>query len=98
MPNKMDLQEITDRWKQSTQFSGVNPMSGKVTYTYNNIFIEELKEFCPGRSAEESKDIKVSIVKPLTNASISAKTSIRFDISSPKAIKNVNILVDQSQV
>jgi hypothetical protein len=94
----MDLQEITDRWKQSTQFSGVNPMSGKVTYTYNNIFIEEPKEFCPGRSAEESKDIKVSIVKPLTNASISAKTSIRFDISSPKAIKNVNILVDQSQV
>ncbi|MFZ2151317.1 MAG: transglycosylase domain-containing protein [Candidatus Absconditicoccaceae bacterium] len=98
MPNKMDLQEITDRRKQSTQFSGVNPMSGKVSYTYNNIFVEEPKEFCPGRSAEESADIKVSIIKPLTNASISAKTSIRFDITSPKAIKNVNILVDQIQV
>lgn len=97
MPNKMDLQEITDRWKQSTQFSGVNPMSGKVTYTYKNIFIQEPQDFCEWRSAEESADIKVNIVKPLSNASISAKTSIRFDISSPKAIKNVNILVDQVQ-
>lgn len=97
MPNDMDLKEITDRWKQSTQLSGINPMSGRVTYTYNNIFIEEPKEFCPGRSAEESTDIKVKIVKPLNDASVSAKTSIWFDISSPKSIKSVNILVDQVQ-
>jgi hypothetical protein len=93
----MDLQEITDRWKQSTQLTGVNAMSGKVTYTYNNIFIQEPVDFCEGRSAEESKDIKVNIVKPLSDASISAKTSIWFDITSPKSIKSVNILIDQMQ-
>ncbi len=97
MPSNMDLQEITDRWKQSTQLTGVNAMSGKVTYTYNNIFIQEPVDFCEGRSAEESKDIKVNIVKPLSDASISAKTSIWFDITSPKSIKSVNILIDQMQ-
>ncbi len=98
MPSEMDLKEITDRWKQSTQLSWVNPMSWKVTYTYNNIFLEEPKDFCPGRNAEESADIKVKIVKPLDDASVSAKTSIRFDISSPKAIKTVSVLVDQLPV
>lgn len=97
MPNNMDLQEITDRWKQSTQLSWENPMSWKVAYTYNNIFIEDPKDFCEGRNAEESEDIKVKIVKPLEDASVSSKTAIRFDISSPKSIRMVTFLVDQVQ-
>lgn len=98
MPNQMDLEDIINRWKWSTQLTWDNPFSWKVVYNYKNIFIQPLEEFCPWRTAIEDTDIQVNIVKPLTDAKISPKWSIRFDINSPKDIKTVNVLVDQSLV
>ncbi|MEI7563399.1 MAG: hypothetical protein WCJ39_07310 [bacterium] len=45
MPNSMDIGEITQRWKESTQLSG-NAGSGKVFYNFSNIFVEEPKTTC----------------------------------------------------
>lgn len=98
MPNEMDLQEIIDRRKQSTQLSWENPMSWKVVYNFNNVFLQEPVDFCEGRTAQEDTSIKVNIIKPESEWNISTKASIRYEIQSPADIEYVNVMIDQTQV
>ena len=75
MSNGMDLAEITQRRQESTAFmsgdaSLVKAGSGKVTYTFNNIFVQVPVQMCPGRDEKPDTNIQVNLNAPGSNATI----------------------------
>ncbi|MEI6773717.1 MAG: hypothetical protein WCL18_02620 [bacterium] len=75
MPNGMDLAEITQRWQESTAFTSgdvglVKSSSGKVVYTFNNIFVQMPVQMCPGRDEKPDTNIQVALSAPSSNATI----------------------------
>lgn len=67
MPDAMDLQEITDWFIAGSTQSGkvegdVN--SGKVHYTFPNVFVTAPSQACPDREVKEDPKIIVQITQP----------------------------------
>lgn len=105
MPNGMDLTEITQRRKDSTAFMSGWVIStwgafasGKVTYTFNNIFVQAPVQMCDGTAERPDTNIKVTMSAPRANADISSSFSVSYTISSPKNIRRVLVLLDKQQV
>jgi len=101
MPNGMDLNEITQRRKESSSIvsaSWVSLASGKVTYNFNNIFIQELKTMCPDRQAKEDTSIAVQINKPSDSSQIWRKFIVSYSVQAQKNIRRVAVLLDDVQV
>lgn len=102
MPNGMDLAEITQRWKDSTAFKswGVASTwgafsSGKVVYTFSNIFVQAPVQMCPGR--DERPDLNIRVSLNVANE-ISSNLSLSYTINGPKNIRRVLVLLDKQQV
>ncbi len=103
MPNGMDLSEITQRWKESTAFmSGGVPVwgitTGKVVYTFNNIFVAAPTQMCPWRDEKPDTNIKINLSSPSANASISSPLSLSYSVSGPKNIRRVMVLLNKQQI
>lgn len=102
MPNNMDLAEIKQRWKESSSFTWVSGeawfASGKITYNYNNIFIEPLQNICEWNQAKESTWIVVTISNPKNKDEIWYTSTVSYTIKSDKNIRKVIILLDWKQV
>ncbi|HBB03567.1 TPA: hypothetical protein DCZ39_01505 [Patescibacteria group bacterium] len=104
MSNGMDLAEITQRWKDSTAFisggkSSINSaLSGKVTYTYNNIFVQAPVQMCPGRDERPDTNIQVSLSIPSSNATINSQFTVSYAINGPKNIRKVLVLLNKQQI
>ncbi|MFA7298574.1 MAG: transglycosylase domain-containing protein [Candidatus Absconditabacterales bacterium] len=102
MPNGMDLAEITQRWKDSTAFIsggttaiGAIHSSGKVTYTYNNIFVQAPVQMCPGRDERPDTNIKVTLN---VASAIASSFSLSYTVNGPKNIRKVLVLLDKQQI
>ena len=104
MPNGMDLAEITQRWKESTAFmSGGVPSiwstaTGKVTYTFNNIFVQAPVQMCPGRDEKPDTNIKINLSSPTSSATIWSPFTVSYSIAGPKNIRRVLVLLNKQQV
>jgi hypothetical protein len=105
MPNGMDLAEITQRRKDSTAFKSGGVVSttgayssGKVTYTFNNIFVQAPVQMCPGRDERPDLNIKVNLIAPSSNTTIGSQFNISYSINGPKNIRRVLVLLDKQQV
>lgn len=107
MPNKMDLNEIKARWTRSTQV-GTGwieeiPQSQRgralaTKYNFNNIFIFTPTEACADRIPKEDQRIAVEIVLPKAGANVARTSSVTYNISSPKMIREVTIFVNDEVV
>jgi len=102
MPNGMDLAEITQRWKDSTAFKSGGIVStwwsfssGKVTYTYSNIFVQAPVQTCPGTAERPDTNIKVTLN---VASAISSQFSVSYTVNGPKNIRRVLVLLDKQQV
>lgn len=107
MPNNMDLDEIKNRWSRSTQVGTwwieSIPQSQRsrilaTKYNFNNIFIVAPTETCADRIPKEDQRIGVEIVLPKSAWNIARTSSITYNISSPKMIREVTILVNDEVV
>lgn len=105
MPNGMDLQEITDRRKQSTAFMswGVSVTwstfsSGRVFYNYINIFVEMPTQMCPDTAEKPDTNIKVNVSTPNANATIGSPFTVSYTITAPKNIRRVIVMLNKQQV
>jgi hypothetical protein len=101
MPNSMDLNEITQRWKESTMIlSGgqAAPGSGKVTYNFTTIFVEQPQTMCDASAVKESPDIIIQASQPANNGKINTSFTISYAIQSPKNIRKVMVLLDEQTV
>ena len=105
MPNGMDLAEITQRWKESTAFMSGGTTSTwssfaswKVTYMFNNIFVQAPVQMCPGSEERPDVNIKVNLSTPSANATINSQFTVSYSINGPKNIRRVLVLLDKQQV
>ena len=105
MPNGMDLTEITQRWNESTAFmsggipaTGTSSSSGKVTYTFNNIFVQAPTQMCPGNEEKPDTNIQVTMNTPSSNATINSQFTVSYTVNGPKNIRRVLVLLDKQQV
>jgi len=65
MPNNMDLDEITQWWKDSTNMSGqALGVTGKVAYTYRNIFVAQPTTTCDGSAVKTDPTIQIQMSAP----------------------------------
>ena len=100
----MDLSEITQRWKDSTAFisGGVRqtagPMTGKVTYTFNNIFVQAPVQMCQGVAEKPDTNIQVNVTSPAQNALINSQFTVSYSVTAPKNIRRVLVLLNKQQV
>ena len=78
MPNKMDLEDIRNYWKQQ--------MWSWVQHTFN-LFFEEPQSFCENRQPSLNDSIAITILKPQANGNFAKKNVISFNVKSPTAIK-----------
>ena len=61
----MDLDEITQWWKDSTNMSGqALGVTGKVVYTYRNIFVAQPQNMCDGSAVKEDQTIQIQFSVP----------------------------------
>lgn len=99
MPNGMDLKDITQRWKDSTNISGwVLPWSGKITYNYTNIFVEQPQNMCDGSAVKEDQTIQIQLSAPSEWATISTNFSVSYAVQATKNIRKVMVLLDGQAV
>ena len=65
MPNNMDLNEITQRWKDSTNMSGQSlGVTGRVAYTYRNIFVAQPQNMCDASAVKLDPTIQIQMSTP----------------------------------
>ncbi len=100
MSNGMDLAEITQRWKDSTAFmSGGVPAgwitTGKVVYTFNNIFVQAPVQMCQGTEERPDTNIKVNLT---VASAITSPFSVSYTVTGPKNIRRVLVLLNKQQV
>ena len=105
MPNGMDLNEITQWWKESTASVSGNAISmvapfasGKVTYTFNNIFVQAPTQLCGGGEEKLDTNIKVGVTAPVANATLSSQFTLTYSVAAPKNIRRVLVLLDKQQI
>jgi hypothetical protein len=103
MPNGMDLEEITQWWKDSVPFlsGGVaapSSLSGRVAYTFNNIFVQTPVQMCQGVAEKPDTNIQVNVTSPGQNAVINSPFTISYSVTAPKNIRRVLILLNKQQV
>lgn len=67
-------------------------------YNFNNIFIFAPTETCTDRIPKEDQRIAVEIVLPKAGANIARTSSVTYNISSPKMIREITIFVNDQVV
>lgn len=102
MPNGMDLSDIKERWTESLASSGTSIDAGgkrpRITYNYNNIFIQEPLEYCEGRMPKEDDSIQVKIIKPIVWWWFTSEASVRFHVEWERWITRVLWSLGDTQV
>jgi len=105
MPNGMDLAEITQRRKDSTAFMSGGVIatwtsfaSGRVFYTYSNIFVQMPTQMCPDTIEKPDTNIKINVSSPSNNTTIGSQFTVSYSINWPKNIRRVLILLNKQQV
>ncbi len=101
----MDLQEIIDRWKQSTAYmtggviaTGSSFSSGRVFYNFTNIFVQMPTQMCPGVIEKPDTNINVNISTPVVNSTINSQFTLSYTINAPKNIRRVLVMLNKQQI
>lgn len=105
MSNGMDLAEITQRWNESTAFisGGTSTAwwsfsSGKVTYTFNNIFVQAPVQMCQSRDEKLDTNININLIAPMASATIWSPFTVSYTINGPKNIRKIILLLNKQQI
>ncbi len=105
IPNGMDLKEITQRWQESSAFIGSGSMgtgwsfsSGKVTYTFNNIFVQTPTQTCDWTAAKPDTNIIVNVSAPSRDSTIGKEFTVSYSVVAPKNIRKVMVLLNSIQL
>ena len=102
MPNGMDLNEITQRWKESSQIlTGIGEnwyLSGGVAYNFNNIFVQEPQTMCAGRVSKVDQTINIQASQPANAATIGTTFNVAYSVQATKNIRKVLVLLDNQTV
>ena len=96
MPDGMDLNEISDWWRWSTnsQLLWESGFSWKVTFNYHNILLEMPQEYCEWRSPQISEDIHIEIKNLKDGQKISNKPMVWFSVQAPNNVKRVTVSIN----
>ncbi len=99
MPNNMDLNEITQRWKDSTNMSGQSlGVTGRVAYTYRNIFVAQPQNMCDASAVKLDPTIQIQMSTPTEWVTIWTNFSVSFGVQATKNIRKVMVLLDGQAV
>lgn len=109
MPDKMDLDEITNWWNQSTNLSGAEPdedglifvedEEGRIVrYNYQNVFLSMPEEYCEDRIPKEDDTMEIEILKPEVWHKVSPKFSIWYRINAQRDIKKIIVYVNDAEL
>jgi len=102
IPSRIDLAEITNWRRVWSNFTGLFSewwfVSGNVTYTYPNVFIESPTKPCEDRWTKEDLSINIDIISPKDSSKISDKFGLRYSIKADKWVKSVFIFADWNQI
>jgi hypothetical protein len=101
MPNGMDLDEITQYRKDSTFVATGGqavPGSGKVTYAFRNIFVQQPQTMCDASAVKESSDVVVQVSQPANGTTLGTSFTVSYAVQSPKNIRKVLVMLDNQTV
>ena len=100
MPNWMDLAEITDYRKRSSNQTLLEEswFSGKVLFQYKNILVDMPQDYCEWRSPQISEDIKITINNLKEWQKISNKPMVRFNVTSKNWIKRITVSINNKVI
>jgi hypothetical protein len=103
MPNNMDLNDIKKRRKESLAMTGDittnDAKRPRVTYNYNNIFLEEPTDVCEDRVPKTDESIQIEIRNPIDGHSVTTNMGLLFSANSTsREIKNIIVFVDNEQM
>lgn len=87
-----DIINWRKKWN-SLSASGDSVSFEKVTYNYTYLFVEAPENECEARIPKIDENIKAKIIMPTQNWSISDNFSISYEISSPRNIEYVKIMI-----
>lgn len=102
MPNGMDLPDITN-WFASrvgTGGSGAAPVEWwEEGYAFEGLLLQAPEQVCQNRQLlKEDNTIDLTIRKPSGWASLGETTNVWYDVTSPKPITSIRILVNDANV
>ncbi len=102
IPSKIDLAEITERWKLGSSFTWKAPewwfISWEIVYNYPNVFVNIPIESCEERWTKEDLSIVLDIILPEENKTVSDKFSLWYSINAERWIKSVLLFADGKQI
>lgn len=99
MPNNMDLQDITNWYATQVWTGSQGTWSIVEWYSFWWFFLKEPEMVCENRQIlTEDTSIQLSIRKPTGGTNISTVTNVWYDVTSPKPITSVRILVNDANV
>lgn len=95
MPNKLDLNDINNRWKQSATLWSWTATGWRIQYTYTNILLQEPKEACPDRvDVIQDDSLNISILNPQSDWNIGKKFTVWYQIKADNPIRFVRIALN----
>ncbi len=102
MPNGMDLPDITTWYNNKLLTSGAatgTPPADGDQYDFTSLLLKAPENVCTNRILmTEDTSIAVTIRKPTNGSATSATTNVWYDVTSPKPITNIRVLVDDVNV
>ncbi len=96
MPNNMDVDDITNWWKEKM----TQPVSGEVQETLTNIFLEEPTEVCANRPSLGVQDdsVVITLKQPHGDGKAAQTFSVWYDITTAAPLSKVRIMLDNQDV
>lgn len=101
MPNKMDINEITEWFRIGSSFTGESKWSyssGKVVYNFNYIFPVMPTKVCDSNIEKPDLSIQIDIITPKADATVASKFSLWYSVQSSRPMNRIILLADGKQI
>lgn len=101
MPNKMDINEITEWFRIGSSFTGESKWSyssGKVVYNFNNIFPIMPTKVCDSTIEKPDLSIQIDIISPKPDSTVTSKFSLWYAVQSSRPMNRIILLADSKQI
>ncbi len=99
MPNSMDIEDIKRRWNWAMKKEEMPKyLTGRVNFTYKNIFWEIKLEPCHDIVVEHNPDIQISINNMTGGDTVSKNAQVMFSASSTNPIRSISFLIDDEVI
>ncbi len=95
MPDWLDLANIEEWRRWSTDKSLVpDYLTGKVSFNYDNMFVEYPREFCNDNPVNIDETVVVNITTPVDWGNITSKSSIIYSVKSDVPIRTASVMLN----